>query len=399
MRHILEDKTFLKNITVADLSVCETADSFLQSTMWGRFKARFGWEARAFVVEWADGGDRPLLTLSRRIAPGVTMTYIPWGPEFPEIPPPLPLLYPNAMLEIARALRPRLPHVAFIRFDPPEESTRTGERVDEQMRNGVGQVQATATIKSEGPPPWFTEATDPTPLSFPAPFKRAAADIQPPDTVLVDLTPSPEDILAAMKPKWRYNIGLAAKRAVTVTQSDVNKIDIFYRLLTETAERDGIAIHSIEYYRALFEECRNDETSATPARLHLYIAEHEGDVLAAIVTLFRGKQATYLYGASANVKRNLMAPYALQWKAMQDAREYGCAVYDLFGIPPNEDPDHPMVGLYRFKTGFGGRIIHRPGSWDYPCKPALYALFSGAERLRKKMRDRRKKPIPRTGTN
>jgi lipid II:glycine glycyltransferase (peptidoglycan interpeptide bridge formation enzyme) len=63
----------------------------------------------------------------------------------------------------------------------------------------------------------------------------------------------------------------------------------------------------------------------------------------------------------------------------------------MFGIPPDEDPDHPMAGLYRFKTGFGGKIIHRPGSWDYPCKPILYALFRQAERLRKKMRDSRKR--------
>ena len=335
----------IQNITAADLSVCENADSFLQSAMWGRFKARFEWEARAFVVDWIDGGARPLLTLSRRIAPGITMTYIPWGPELPAEGPSSP----NAATELARALRPFFPHAAFIRFDPP----------------------------------WFTE--DGAPPELPAPFKRAAADIQPPDTVLVDLTPPPEDILAAMKPKWRYNTGLAEKRGVAVTQRGEQGIDIFYHLLAETAQRDGIAIHRVEYYKALFEECRD---------LRLYTAEHEGDVLAAIVTLFRGKQATYLYGASANVKRNLMAPYALQWKAMQDAREYGCTVYDLFGIPPNEDPDHPMAGLYRFKTGFGGRIIHRPGSWDYPCKPALYALFRGAERLRKKARDRRKKLIP-----
>ena len=332
----------IQSITAADLSVCESADSFLQSAMWGRFKARFGWEARAFVIEWAEGGARPLLTLSRRIAPGIAMTYIPWGPELPADG-----VSPNATEELARALRPLLPHIAFIRFDPP----------------------------------WFApdEGAPPEP---PAPFKRAAADIQPPDTVLVDLTPPPEDILAAMKPKWRYNIGLAEKRGVAVTQRGEQGIDLFYRLLAETAERDGIAVHHIEYYRTLFEECRD---------LRLYTAEHEGDVLAAIVVLFRGKQATYLYGASANVKRNLMAPYALQWKAMQDAREYGCAVYDLFGIPPNEDPHHPMAGLYRFKTGFGGAIIHRPGSWDYPCKPVLYALFSGAERLRKKMRDSRKR--------
>jgi lipid II:glycine glycyltransferase (peptidoglycan interpeptide bridge formation enzyme) len=76
---------------------------------------------------------------------------------------------------------------------------------------------------------------------------------------------------------------------------------------------------------------------------------------------------------------------------MQDARANGCTVYDMFGIPPDTNPDHPMAGLYRFKTGFGGKIIHRPGSWDYPCKPLLYALFRCAERLRKKVRDSRKR--------
>ena len=344
----LPTSQFIKNITISDLATCEQAESFLQSAMWGRFKACFGWEARAFVVDWIDSGTKPLLVLSRRIAPGISMAYIPWGPELPAAFPLDSLPRSDAVGELARILRPFLsPTVAFIRFDPP----------------------------------WFDSGNNVSP-GLPSPFRRAAADIQPPDTVLIDLSPSAQDILAAMKPKWRYNIGLAEKRGVAVTQTGKDGIDIFYRLLTQTAERDGIAVHSIEYYRALFEECQN---------LYLFTAEHEGDALAAIVVLFRGKQATYLYGASSNYKRNLMAPYALQWKAMQDAKACGCVVYDLFGIPPNENPDHPMAGLYRFKTGFGGQIIHRPGSWDYPCKPALYALFSSAELLRKKIRDKRKR--------
>ena len=341
----------IKNITIADLATCEQAESFLQSAMWGRFKSRFGWKAHAFMVEWIDSEAKPLLALSRRIAPGLSMAYIPWGPELPAAFPPDPLLRSNAAAELARALQPLLPGTAFIRFDPP----------------------------------WFIPDGGASPL--PAPFRRAVADIQPPDTVLIDLSPSTQDMLAAMKPKWRYNIGLAEKRGVIVysddvTQTGAQRMDVFYRLLAETAERDGLAIHSSAYYRALFEECRD---------LRLYIAKHEGDAVAAIVVLCRGKQATYLYGASANSKRNVMAPYALQWKAMQDAKTFGCTLYDLFGIPPDENPDHPMAGLYRFKTGFGGRIIHRPGSWDYPCRPALYTLFSSAEYLRKKARDRRKR--------
>jgi lipid II:glycine glycyltransferase (peptidoglycan interpeptide bridge formation enzyme) len=348
---------YIKSIARVELSACESADSFLQSALWGRFKSRFGWNARAFSVDWNQGAERPgaerpLLTLSRRIAPFLSMTYIPWGPE-------LPAVFPNdpqralAVEELARALRPFL-HSAFIRFDPP----------------------------------WF-DSDGRTLLA--GKFRRAGADIQPPDTVLVDLTPPLDEILAAMKPKCRYNIGLAQKRGVIVREQDAPGIEIFYRLLTETALRDGIAVHNIEYYRALFEESQGESHSTIPIQLRLYTAEHENDDLAAIVTLFRGKQATYLYGASSNIKRNLMAPYALQWKAMQDAKAFGCTVYDLFGIPPDESPEHPMAGLYRFKTGFGGAIVRRPGSWDYPYKPVLHALFKNAEILRKKIRRSRRK--------
>jgi lipid II:glycine glycyltransferase (peptidoglycan interpeptide bridge formation enzyme) len=277
------------------------------------------------------------------------MTYVPWGPELPAAFPDDSRLRAEAAAELALALRPFL-RSAFIRFDLP----------------------------------WF-DSDGGFPLPLPGGrFRRAGADIQPPDTVLVDLTPPLDDILAAMKPKCRYNIGLAQKRGVVVCeQKNDNDIEFFYRLLKDTALRDGIAVHSIEYYRSLFDEC-NGRSGIIPAQLRLYAARHEDDDLAAIVALFRGKQATYLYGASSNIKRNLMSPYALQWKAMQDAKAFGCTVYDLFGIPPDENPSHPMAGLYRFKTGFGGTIVRRPGSWDYPYKPVLHALFKNAEILRKK---------------
>jgi len=192
-----------------------------------------------------------------------------------------------------------------------------------------------------------------------------------------------------MKPKWRYNVSLAEKKGVKVKVSGVENIEVFYKLLKETSIRDGIAVHGINYYRTLFEVCKKQNKKEQFIRL--YTAEHEGDILAAIVVLFYGKDATYLYGASSNNKRNLMSPYALQWKALQDAKEAGCTNYDFFGIPPNEDPNHPMAGLYRFKTGFGGQIIHRPGSWDYRYKKALYGLFNKAEALRKKLYNLKKK--------
>ena len=54
----------------------------------------------------------------------------------------------------------------------------------------------------------------------------------------------------------------------------------------------------------------------------------------------------------------------------------------MFGIPPTDDPEHPMAGLYRFKTGFGGEVRHRPGAWDYPYSRLFYLLYQWLEKAR-----------------
>jgi lipid II:glycine glycyltransferase (peptidoglycan interpeptide bridge formation enzyme) len=195
-----------------------------------------------------------------------------------------------------------------------------------------------------------------------------------------------------MKPKWRYNIRLAEKKGVRVIRADEAGLDRFYALLRETARRDGIAVHGRDYYETLFAHRRDYAGGRSPGvpDIRLYLAEHGGEALAALVALFWETGGVYLYGASSDHKRNLMAPYALQWAAMVEAKASGCLEYDLFGIPPGEDPSHPMTGLYRFKTGFGGRIIRRSGSWDYGYRPLLKAVFTAAEGARKRLRDMRK---------
>jgi len=402
----------------AELDFCGGAASFLQTDFWGNFKARFGWKAFAFSAKWetlppeippADSSDPPsatlpLLVLYHKLGPGIGFAYIPWGPE---LPPDFSAAAnttatnggavnaaanPAALAaELAAALRSFLPkNTAFIRFDFP----------------------------------WFTDQLILREGNIPRPFTRAA-DVQPPNTVLVDLAPEETAILGNMKSKWRYNIGLAEKKGVAVRcifasafgaaispdaadgaaaagnrAAAYGELESFYRIYRETAVRDGISIHPKEYYAAFFEEAAKHTIDA-----RLYIASHEGEDLAGIVTLFRGRVGVYLYGASSNHKRNLMAPYALQWKAMRDAKAAGCFVYDMYGIPPRpptEMPDHPMAGLYRFKTGFigdegagaaapGGSIVHRPGCWDYPCRPVAKTLYSIVEKTRKKIWDLKKR--------
>jgi len=352
---------YINNIKKIEIDACDNADSFLQSSMWAAFKSRFGWKADAFLIDWSEKTEEKttLLVLSRRLLPGFSFAYVPWGPHLPSDFSADER--PQAMHELAEKLKPFFArNTAFARFDFPWFFLDG----DENLKN------ESASLKAAG-------------------FKIAAAQVQPPDSVLIDLTASCEEILASMKSKWRYNVTLAQKKGVIVNVCSSKDLEVFYNLLKETAQRDGIAVHGFDYYKTLFELCENQYKDKL--LIKLYTASHEGETLAAIVVLLRGKDAVYLYGASSNNKRNLMAPYALQWKAMQDAKNSGCKTYDLFGIPPDDNPNHPMAGLYRFKTGFGGKIIHRPGSRDYIYNGLIYNLFSMVEKFRKKIFDLRKR--------
>jgi lipid II:glycine glycyltransferase (peptidoglycan interpeptide bridge formation enzyme) len=178
-----------------------------------------------------------------------------------------------------------------------------------------------------------------------------------------------------MKSKTRYNIRLARRRGVEVRVTDEKGLEEWHRLHRETARRKGIVEESSKYFEDLF------MMENPRGRIRLLQASRGGGTLAAAVIARYKDRAYYLYGASSARERRVMAPYALQWACITYAREAGCRSYDLYGIPPSNDPSHPMWGLYRFKTGFGGKIRHYRGCWDYPFDRELYKRHAGSQVL------------------
>jgi lipid II:glycine glycyltransferase (peptidoglycan interpeptide bridge formation enzyme) len=210
-------------------------------------------------------------------------------------------------------------------------------------------------------------------------LRESAHRVQPASTVVVDLTAEPAEISARMKPKWRYNAGLAARRGVTVRAGSLDDVPAWYSLMVATGRRDGFAVHSEEYYRQFL------WLMGPLARLLL--AEHEGRLLGGIVATAFAGEGIYMYGASADEGRSLMPNHLLQWEAMLWARQAGCRTYDLWGIPdeagrtdgeaPGESDDGTaaLTGVFRFKSGFGGRVVRSVGAWDRVYVPALYWLY------------------------
>lgn len=208
-------------------------------------------------------------------------------------------------------------------------------------------------------------------------FRKAGHNILPSNTIYINLKPSTEEILQRMRPKTRYNIGLASRKGVNVRMAGIDNIDVWYKLYTETAHRNRIFLNDQKYFEAVL-LAKADDTES-PADVRLLIAEKDGTALAAMFLIITGQRGSYLYGASSDENRNLMGTYSLQWEAIQIAKELGCTEYDMFGISPNADTSHPLYGLYKFKIGFGGNLYHSLGSWDYPLLETEYEGFRYTE--------------------
>lgn len=208
-------------------------------------------------------------------------------------------------------------------------------------------------------------------------LKKANTNILPSDTIFIDLKKEENQILKEMKTKSRYNIRLSMRKGVHVRKADLKDLDIWNELYRQTCTRNGIYLHDTGYFKAVLET--NARDSRSPAEVEMLIAEIDNRPLAAMFLVFSGQRATYLYGASSSRNRNYMATYALQWEAIKRAKNRGCTEYDMFGVAPHPDPSHPLYGLYRFKTGFGGSLFHRMGCWDYPLNSSGYDMYLTAE--------------------
>lgn len=224
------------------------------------------------------------------------------------------------------------------------------------------------------------------PAEVPAGAKKTN-DVQPGQTLIVDLRQETESILAAMHEKWRYNIRLAERKGVKVFMAgshDPIALEIFWQLMSETTERDGFRAHDKEYYRLMLETLSGDPATDGKKRpvARLLFAEHDGKVLAANLMLYFGTTAIYLHGASSRSRREVMAPQALHWQAIQDAKFWGYTDYDFWGVAPEGAEDHAWAGITRFKRGFGGRYVSYPGTYDLPLDRFWYTVYAFARRFR-----------------
>lgn len=338
----------------------EKKASLLQSWHWGEFQNSLGRKIWRFGIE--DDGFQASAQIIRHSLPfSKSYLYCPRGPFFPFVQSSekLKVESENLFELIIKKIREiaKKENSIFFRIDP-EITLENKEFI--------------STLKNLG-------------------FIKSKKEVQPKDTLILDISKKEDEILAQMHHKTRYNIGLAKRKGVMVRQSVGSKeVNQFYALMFKISKRDGFSPHPKEYYQ------KQIEVLEKAGLVKLFVAEtdresgfknQESRIIAAIIVSFYGDMATYLHGASNYQYRNLMAPHLLQWEAILEAKKRGCKYYDFWGIQSEKHKarikNQGWAGITRFKRGFvptdsvgGGREMNYIGAWDLPIQKVWYGIYN-----------------------
>jgi len=338
---------------------------FLQTYEWGQVKAKYGWQPIYLI--WDETGkmkeERSLpsfdfhpsaaaLILKRQIlrngfAARLSILYTPKGPLLDWTNEALRNRVLNDLESFAKKQG-----AIFLKMDP-DVILGTGIPLSNDDLVDSGGQAVMSELKRKG-------------------WRDSSDQIQFKNTVLIDLTPSQDEMLSRMKQKTRYNIRLAQKKGVTLRVGTQKDFGMLHKMYAETSVRDGFVIRDEDYYQTVWKLfIESSEPTCEPL-----LAEVESQPVAAIFVFYFARRAYYVYGMSRGLHREKMPTYLLQWEAMKRAKAKGCNVYDLWGAPDVFDESDSMWGVYRFKEGLGGKVVRALGAWDFAPNPLWYRTYS-----------------------
>ncbi|WP_129626394.1 lipid II:glycine glycyltransferase FemX [Candidatus Oscillochloris fontis] len=317
----------------------------LQSSAWSLLKASAGWSARRVVVLDHAGTLLAGAQVLFRYQYGLAVAYTPRGPLFSDDATANRLLL-HGLTRLARRQR-----AIFVRLEP---NLTTQHPLADAIHTW---------ILLQGLHPERT--------------------IQPRSSVHVAINRPSETIFASFSKGHRADIRRAERNAVVVRIGTERDIPAFYAIMQATGARANFGIHSEAYYRTAWQ--------CLQPRSHLLLAEIEGRVVAAHMVFADAQCGSYLYSGADEVGLKAGANHLLEWHAIQWAAHLGCHSYDMWGIPDafgqaleadettrtaleQSAQSDPLIGVYRFKKGFGGQIVRYLPAYDLLLIPPLYTL-------------------------
>jgi len=317
--------------------------SYLQLSGWASVKAVNGWASHRLVTRpgpWPDASAAPVMgaqILVRR-------------------PPPLPWGFGYA---------PRGPVGSGWSADDIEAFTDLVRRDLRATAGRVSHLRIDPEIELDGP----LDPDGSLRRALTSAGWREAPPIQPASTRVIDLRPDEEALWGDLRKKWRQYVNKARSGGITVVDAEGDRLDEFYRIYRDTADRAGFLIRTEAAYRDVWEAYR----PAGRARL-LFAQTAEGEPVATLFLVRCGPRVVEPYGGMTPAGADSRANYLLKWEAIRSSREQGATSYDLWGLATG--------GIAHFKTGFGGREIRYIGAYDLTLDAVGRAVYENAVKAR-----------------
>jgi lipid II:glycine glycyltransferase (peptidoglycan interpeptide bridge formation enzyme) len=199
-------------------------------------------------------------------------------------------------------------------------------------------------------------------------FRPTERTVAPVHTLLLDLQPDIDAIMAQLKSRTRYNVRVSGRKDIVIRHGGEEDLENYSRLATLTGQRQGFSIPSYAYYRRLW------QILAPAGQAKLFLAEYQGELIAAQLAIAFGdtvvNRMTVWGGREGKRKPN----EGLMWAAIQWAKEQGYSCYDFGGLSPKgaeayesraDLPEELKGTVTSFKLGFGGQIVTTPGAYFY----------------------------------
>jgi lipid II:glycine glycyltransferase (peptidoglycan interpeptide bridge formation enzyme) len=309
--------------------------SYLQLSGWARVKAVNGWSA-VRVRDGAGDAEAGAQVLLRRPGP------LPWSFAYAPRGPVLARWDDAGIAAFTVAVRKRLRRAGRV----------SHLRIDPEIERGAGPDAGGAVTSALEAAGW-----------------RPAPPIQPVSTRVIDLAADEAALWGDLRKKWRQYVNKARTGGVTVVDAGPERLDDFYRIYRETADRAGFLIRAASAYRDVW------DAFGPSGHARLLFAElADGTPVATLFLVRAGTRVVEPYGGMTEAGADSRANYLLKWEAIRSSREQGATTYDLWGLA--------HAGIAHFKTGFGGREIAYIGAWDLVLDPVGRRTYSIALRTR-----------------
>lgn len=311
----------------------------LQSYEWGEFRAKTGIKVIRRIQKNADGTVNGFtLTIHPIPKTPFTIGYLPKG-----------TLPDKALLaELKRIGRQN--HCIFIQLEP---NTRHSE-ADEKKLLSIG-------------------------------LRRAARPLFTKFSFVLDLTKPEEELEKNLHPKTRYNIKIARKHNVTVSEKNTEDAFSTYLSITqETTKRQKFYAHSVDYHQKQWETLPHLSTPPfNSLSSHLLVANYNMKTLVAWIVFVFKDTLYYPYGASSSEHRETMASTLMMWEAIRFGKRMGLKYFDMWGaLGADPDPMDSWYGFHRFKQGFRPEHVEFIGSFDLVINNLLYYPYTMLDKIR-----------------